>query len=625
MNNQPYIKHDHDMPKVVKYVNETPQPPPPPETIWSKLSKKELCMQLSFMFTLTYSINYFNMYNNVSSFVFVAITMDSLYSAIGFFRLHIFSGDLSQSQTLNKIKTLYTISLMDRYIYYGFLAFIHKSLCLLFWSMVNPVIFYACMVLCSPEIMDKFSTSILQVILARLNKEKFKITKIIVAKQLAHILNIMFYETVQMKPNLDYKELLPLLDNMATTLKLFYKFMSNFLVASIVHYVKTKNNAFYFRIFQLSYFYKTGTAVSALDEAKAKEEFVNTILLRKWANLLQPNTFQIIFYIYQNDKNNKFIDDIITTMHYTFIQICALWTMGNIFSVAFGGYIGNIIIPTISLLLLFYKYMTNHKLLLKLHIIWETTRNSTLDDSEKSELVAKKIQELEEINKKNLNVTALQLKTNNFFMAGKFQPIFPIISLIMGWYGLGLLTVCFTSECGYYIVCNKVMFSLFTYLYAKLRKFTKRAIHYNSYNRFIIAIILYIKLFNLLVTDPEYNFYSTTQKDIIINVMMVYNIIFQLTSELDQLKIFITIFLGIFSILSGYNNVHLIYLAIYLYFWFNLIDHFYPNSLKDFSLIKTISKILHYETLKERLQNSHNLRIFDSYYQAYSITEPVTK
>src|SRR3989337_3573421 len=125
---QPYIKHEHDMPKITRYVNEKPhQPIPPPETLWSKLSKKELFMQMFFMLTLTYAISYSNMYNNISSFIFIAITMDSLYSAIGFFRLHIFSGDLSRSQTLKKIKTLYTISLMDRYIYYGFLAFFHKS------------------------------------------------------------------------------------------------------------------------------------------------------------------------------------------------------------------------------------------------------------------------------------------------------------------------------------------------------------------------------------------------------------------------------------------------------------------------------------------------------------------
>jgi hypothetical protein len=260
------------------------------------------------------------------------------------------------------------------------------------------------MIVCSPEIMEKLSASILHKVLTRINKEKLKIIKIIVAKQLAHILNIMFYETVQMRPNIEYKELMPLLEDMSATLRLFYKFMSNFLMATVIHYAKTKNHSFHLRMLQFSYFYKTGIAFSALEENKAKEEFVNTILLRKWSNLLKPDSYQIIFYIYQNDKNNRFIDDIITTMHYTFIQICALWTIGNIFSVILVGNVGSTIIPIISLLLLIYRYMTDHKLLLKLHIIWETTRNTAMDTSHKSALLAKRIQDLEEINKKQINI-----------------------------------------------------------------------------------------------------------------------------------------------------------------------------------------------------------------------------
>lgn len=612
-------RYEQQLPKVTKFTDETSSSPPsttpiPSNTLLSKLSKKELFMQLSFMLTLTYAVGYPAMYDTISSFIFIAITIDSLYSALGFFRLHIFSGDLTQSQTLSKIKSLYTISLMDRYIYYSFLALIHKSTSLLFhWSRINPIIFYVCMILCSPEIIDKLSSSVLKNILAKLNRKKFKITKIIVARQLAHILNIMFYETVEMKPNLEYTELMPLLEDMETTLKLFYKFFSNFMVAIIVHYIKNKNNRFYLSMLQFSYFYKTGNAISAPNERKAKEEFVNTIILRKWSNLLKPDTFHIIFYIYKNDKSNKFIDDIITTVQYAFMQICALWTLANIFSIP-------IIIPVISLLLLVYKYVTDKKLLLKLHIIWETTRTPSINNTDKTEIVSKKIQDLEEINQKRLNATSLQLKTNDFFMASKYQIVFPLIASLMAWNKTGLIGICLMSECFYYIICNKVIYSLCIYLYGKLRKFIKRASHYNIYNRFIIAIMFYVKIFNLLVSDPEYNLYSTKQRDILVNVMMIYNIFFQLSNDLDQVKLFITGFMGIFGLLSGYNNLHLLYLAVYIYFFFNLVDYFYPESLKNFSISKTISDIsqYQYETIKEKLQKSHNMRIFDSYYRIQS-------
>jgi hypothetical protein len=620
--NSNHIKYDQNMPKVTRYTDNSGVITKDPR-IWDKISKKELGMQISFMLFMTYIINYSNMYNTIPSFIFISITMDSLHTAISFFRLHIFNGDLSQSQTLKKIKTLYTITLVDRYIYYACLGCLHKFICWAFWNTINPIIFYICMSLCSPEIMEKLSDTVLHRIFIKLNNEKFKITKIIVAKQLAHILNILFYETVQMKANIDYIELMPLLENMNTTLKLFYRVVSNFLIAIVIHYVKTINNSLYLRMLQLTYFYKTGTAISALDKEKAKEEFVTTILLRKWSNLLKPDTFQIIFYIFQNDKKNKFISDIKTAIDYTFIQICALWTIGNILSLSSGSTMGNTIIPIISLLLLLYRYIMDHKLLLKLHIIWAATKDNTMDIAHKQALVTKKIGELEEINKKQINATQLQLKTNTFFMGYNYQPLFPIIAYIMGWYETGLLGICIISECGYYIFCNKIMYSLSVYLYNKLRKFTKKAIHYNKYNRFIFSIGLYIKLLTIVINDDNYVFISTNQRDVITNIIMIYNIIFLLINELDQIKIFITLFFISFGMLSNYDNYHLSYLSIYLYFAFNMIDYFYADILNDFDIFK-VSISLNNESLKDQIQKSHNLRIFDSYYNEGGIP-PLTR
>src|SRR5579871_6498704 len=75
---------------------------------------------------------FFNIFDGTphSLFLFL-LTTDGIHSTIAFLRLH--ANNLTQSQILEKINTIYEIDVIDRYIYYLCVTGFYTYISLLFW------------------------------------------------------------------------------------------------------------------------------------------------------------------------------------------------------------------------------------------------------------------------------------------------------------------------------------------------------------------------------------------------------------------------------------------------------------------------------------------------------------
>ncbi len=385
---------------------------------------KSLILQLLtlfFIFSLTISYK---------SILLLSITIDSIFSAMGFMYI-LFIKNLSQSQVLNKIKKIYKISLIDRYLYYLFLEITYYNLCILFWQVQMIPVYYIFLLTICPKILNYLRNNYFKRVFDRINNEKIKFIKIIISKQLTYILNNLSEICINQNPKIEDDEIMQLLEDYDKMIDSFLLFIKNFLITSLLIYTKHNANPIYSKLIFFFYNYKTGEFIESIDVNKAKKKFKNVIVNKEWKNLFKPDTLQTIFYLYslENNKNN-IINYYLIEFNYRVLKMFSIWTLISFLKNFYLGFI-------LSVIFLIYKKTAS------------------------------------------INISILILEI-----------FFRIVGLVVGYKLDNYLLSSFIFEFGYIIIFNKIVQVIKNYSLIKIQKFLFICFHYNKYDIYLITLYI---------------------------------------------------------------------------------------------------------------------------------------
>lgn len=397
---------------------------------------------------------------NDYSILLFSISMDSIFSSINFINLFITNDNqLSRKKFMKDLNKLYDISLVNRYLYYLTLQIIYFITCNLFWKKSLPVLYYLLVITICPVIMNYIVRNYLLNIVEIINKEEKRFFRYILCKQISNVINTISVLCIEKDPELNYTELLFLIDDYNVVYKLVITFLKNFLIISAIHYAKINTKKVYGNILSYLYTYQTGNVIETIDLKGAKQRFINIIEERSWKKLLNADTLQSIIYIYtlQEPNRENFLDIYITKFNYMLLKMISIWSIGNFINKIY-------IIPLLSIFLAIYKKPFNNILEQKNTIIFR------------------------------LMVLIVSFLTkNNYFV------------------------ISFLCEFGYFILINKIVFISIQYIYDRIKRLLNICISYNEYNYMLISMLVSIGLIDIIFIEPKFIHYF-----IDCSVMIVY-------------------------------------------------------------------------------------------------------
>lgn len=370
------------------------------------------------------------------------ITIDGLIIALNYFKIYI-NNDLTESQIIYRSSTLYSHSLLDRMIYYILLYLIYLIICNILWLSNVTILYFFMIIISFPVFLNKILDSNFFRIIQR---RKEKIIKTILSKQITAL--IKFISKIYLKKNINitYKELLPIFDNYEDTISKSKKALLNaFMIIFMVWLENYAPNIY--SLVLVSYSYKTGIFIEKFNTESAKQKLTTIIEQKKWNEILKPNFYGALFYLYKNSHKSDILNKTINFILMRTTKIGVVWTISSFQQ-------NLLLIPVISLGMKFYR--------------------------------------------KNINIISLE---NAYYI------LILIIGSFIGFYTNNYLLTILICQCGYTILYNKIIFSICKYFYFKIVKKTKYLIKRNSkYNIKFIIIFLYIYAL-LYLTEIEHNFH----------------------------------------------------------------------------------------------------------------------
>lgn len=537
------------------------------------------------------------------NFIFLAFTIDSLFSSIGFLRINLIE-NLSQSQTLTRLYSLYQFKIIDRYLYYISLTVLYNILKLAFWGnyYLEQVLYLVLIVTLCPTLLNVILSNYFGDILFKINVEKTRLLKVLVSKAISKLVNFMSEVSLDLRPELHYMELMPIFRNRHQTVRFFYSFISSFIFSTLIHYLKTNSNKFYAKLIRYFYNLKTGDYIGKIDEYKAKSKITQVIVKREWSDLIRPDVTQSLFYLYKNNQSTDILYKFTTYLHYTVIQISTIWTIAVFFRL-------NAIIPVLSILFQLLK-------------VWKKRSNP-----------------------KNANLTILDMSIIHTFKTMINYLIIPLIILITQ-INYNKLVLTLISELGYIIFKYNILRIIQNWSCILIKTLYTSLTRHNQCNYVILSCIIYLKLVtniciipsqNIIVQIPmldylNINYYDTnydtstsTSININTNTAIKYIIPFMLLFFINNVNRGILFSFITLGYLSNYNIYHLIIIGLFEYVVLNISSYYNGISvnkmvLQDYNTID-VNKTGEYDTDDSypysisaiSKKNMNNLEIFNSY------------
>lgn len=288
------------------------------------------------------------------------ITLDSLLNAIYFLKIFI-NKNLTESQIVTEVGSIYSGTSLDRYIYYILSYLFYKIVCTLLWVSDIPMLYFMIIMTILPPILNKILT---HKIFLKIKETKELIVKIIIAKIFTKI--IKFYSKLYLERDikLKYEEILILLEDYNETLNHFYSVLKNTLLILFLSYIKTYSSKTYYKLIKYVYNYKTGELLNSYNDNNAKYYLIDILDNKKWNAFTKPNTYKAIIQLYQmNVDNTDLIHRLITDFNYLMINMFAIWTFASLLDNIY-------LIPILSLIMIIYRRIVgkinNYKLIIKI-------------------------------------------------------------------------------------------------------------------------------------------------------------------------------------------------------------------------------------------------------------------
>lgn len=276
------------------------------------------------------------------------VLMDSVINAVNFVVIYL-NQNLTDKQIVTASNSLYSGSLIDRYIYYLLVYTVYNILCAFFWvNDINVLYYFGLLTIIPPFINKIFRSSFFKTI----RKQKELIIKLFFAKILSVIMKFFSKTYLQKKiKNFKYTELLYLLSDYQQTVNYFYIVLKNFGIILLLSYIKKYSTQTYYDIIKYIYGYKTGELLNSFNESSGKDYLIKIIDNKNWVEFTKPNTYNAILKVYQLSPKDVDIFDILSAeISFIVAKIFSMWTIASLF--------GNVLyVPLLSLVLALYKYI----------------------------------------------------------------------------------------------------------------------------------------------------------------------------------------------------------------------------------------------------------------------------
>lgn len=260
------------------------------------------------------------------NFFFKMITLDSIFNSLHFITTLI-NQNLTESQIITTTNSLYSGSLVDRYIYYSLIYSIYKVICTYFWISDVYYLYLLGMFLTLPIIVNIVLSSHLFVII---REKKEELVKTMIAKILSII--IKFYSRIYLNSNVSikYKDLL--IEDYKESINYFLDLLKNLLIILLLFCVKFYSKSVSYGIIKYMYNFKTGDLLASYNnENSAKEYLLNIINNKSWNELIKPNSIKAIVYLFQINKDESdLFKKISNSFNFSLIQMFTIWTLSSL-------------------------------------------------------------------------------------------------------------------------------------------------------------------------------------------------------------------------------------------------------------------------------------------------------
>lgn len=390
------------------------------------MNYSKLILQLCILFPAFY------LSKEYESILLFSITIDSIYSAFYFVNIFVMQ-DISKKELITNLDELYIIKIMNRYMYYLLLQLIYFIICKILWQEKIVILFYSILITTCPEIMNYIMTKYLSNVIKIIENEKIKFMRYILCKQIANVINTLSILCIDKDPELNYSELLFLLDEYNKVYDNMIIFIKNFLIVSFIHYSKKNTKKVYGNMLTYLYTYQTGNTIEKIDFRTAKRKFVDLVEERAWKKFLNTDILQSIIYMYSQQDNTQvnYIELYLTKFNYMLVKMFTIWTIGTWINTIY-------LIPLLSSFFLIYK------------------------------------------------------KTIKIIIEQKLMYLFRFGVLMVSFVVKDFFIISFMSEFGYILLVNKVVYTTIVYVYEKTLKITNICLDYNKNNDFLFTLFIYI-------------------------------------------------------------------------------------------------------------------------------------
>ena len=501
------------------------------------------------------------------------ITCDGVFSAINFLYMYIKNG-VSKTDAVKNTSLLYSMSCIDRYIWYMLCALLYQTICGILW-IGNMKILLACGILLNlPPIQnfltydpkkdvnsidddnkEKTMTEYIHMVTRPFFGQITKIKKMIViellSKQLSAIVNSIAKNVLGKKKKIiSHRDIRKLFDNYTDMMDNVVIIIKNILFVLVITYLKTKSN-YYYAIAKRIYNFKAESSINTMTRHEVNDMLDNICEKKQWSLLLEPDFIQVIIHMYFDEefknKDNIFAQHI-TNIQYSMLKFFAVWTISSFL-------VYPVIGPLIFYLMYYYKWRQN---------------------------------------KTYTKITAMKLTSISLgFVVSFFVKSFPI--------------VCFVSEFAYYLVFNNITFQLYKLLTRKGKQLVVKYNNISPIDEVLLVLNTICGASLYFLVDPSTNIHVVFTFASLLSATLLLHL------QSDMRKITSLVLVLLIGVFSAYNIFHVVLNMHHYYLITNYIysDHF--NNAFYYIKYKSKYKLHKYlDKYNEELKIGKKIEIFKS-------------
>ena len=581
---------------------------------------------------------YIHFHDPETSLIFLLLSVDSLFSAVSFLRQNFRHIDLTQSQTLSHIQLypIYRPCISKRYLYYALLHLLYMFLRPLFWfyQPILMLIYFSITMSTTPYLLNRITRyPLFRQVSNRLEREWERVLVSWIARQVAFLINLVSRACVNLRPEVQAEELLPLFQDLNRSLSFFYHFLGSFLIATLIHYTKSTGNRVYARLIRLFYNYKTGDHIGGINDKKAREKFTQVIVHRQWDRLLLPDIHQSFFYIYKTNQRSDVIQRAMNWIHYKVLRIGSIWSI-SAFLYHAGVGIG------VSTGLEIWRRIRK-----KLREQESLTSITSLSDSMEDSSQNQGHHHVKIRSQYNPDGRQGGFWYRNQDLIGELLVRATTLLLSIVLYPQSFLLLTLLAELGWPLGSNPVSRSLYCYIKVKSLILARIQFSNNRLNWFLFSTWLWVTLnMHLLFPSSYLSSYSSHENghwvlacdgfgvniclwQLLRHVYLVTGLMLFGVNGGNRTKLYWLVGVWILGYFSDHNPLHLMYIMGLTYTLVNWLHHFFPALVNDYTSTYSLTTdtashlssphntYTHNIKPSPRTQHhEHNVQVFQSYY-----------